>query len=441
MASRAKRSFSTTTRTAHTRLLAGRALPRSVALDAQATPISSSRLQLRQRLLQARRVFHVQRLLRRVDLPHQSGEHLARPTSTKTFVPAPPATARNPPSAPCPSPAGSARPARLRPLSPIPRHICGNRNSRRQRSVSPASTRATSSCAGCISAQWKGALTGSITARRAPFALTIADCAFHRRHAPEITVWPGEFRFAAATVSPVSVAASAQASATCAASSVQHRRHRALARGNGLLHRPSARLHRAHRIGKAQRARGDMRRPLAQRVSRSQRRRHALLGQHAPRRHAYRQNRRLGVLGQPEFLFRPLEAELRKRKAAGLIGLGKGFGCNWESARRVRGPCPRPANPVPEKERRVSVVIPEWIVSCRPVISVVSAGASVIKCGLRSLQRGEPFCLRSQPATCPEPSRMRRKSRARRTSPEHSDARWDVAIAHSASPSCASRRS
>ena len=66
--------------------------------------------------------------------------------------------------------------------------------------------------------QRNGALTGSMTARRAPFALARAQALSTAAKAPEMTVWLGEFKFAAATTRPVSAAASRHASATCAAS-------------------------------------------------------------------------------------------------------------------------------------------------------------------------------------------------------------------------------
>ena len=69
----------------------------------------------------------------------------------------------------------------------------------------------------------------------------------------------------------------------------------------------------------------DVRRPLAQRVAGGERRRNAVLGEHARRRHAHRHDGRLRVLGQAQILFRPFETELRKRKAERRIGLGEGL--------------------------------------------------------------------------------------------------------------------
>ena len=95
--------------------------------------------------------------------------------------------------------------------------------------------------------------------------------------------------------------------------------------GTAILHGRAARLHGAHRIGKGERSRNHVRRPLAQRVPGGQRRLHAVLGQHARRRHAYGHDGRLRVLGQPQILFRPLETEPRKREAERRVGLGEGL--------------------------------------------------------------------------------------------------------------------
>ena len=93
----------------------------------------------------------------------------------------------------------------------------------------------------------------------------------------------------------------------------------------------AARLHGAHRIGKGERAGNDVRRPFAQRVPRGKRRRNAVLGEHARRRHAHRHDGRLRVLGQAQIFFRPFETELRKREAERRIGLGKGLSGDGKS--------------------------------------------------------------------------------------------------------------
>ena len=62
-----------------------------------------------------------------------------------------------------------------------------------------------------------------------------------------------------------------------------------------------------------------------------ERRRNAVLGKHARRRHADRHDGRLRVLGQAQVFFRPFEAEPRKREAERRVGLGKGLSGNGKS--------------------------------------------------------------------------------------------------------------
>ena len=108
---------------------------------------------------------------------------------------------------------------------------------------------------------------------------------------------------------------------------LQHCCHGSLAGWNGDLHRPAASLNGAKSVGKAHGSGNDVRRPLAQRVSGSERRFYAVLGQNACCRNADGHNRRLGIFGQPQVLFRTLKAQLRQRKAERVIGLGKGLCC------------------------------------------------------------------------------------------------------------------
>jgi hypothetical protein len=70
-------------------------------------------------------------------------------------------------------------------------------------------------------------------------------------------------------------------------------------------------------------------------VPRRQRRPHSTLGQHAPGRHAHRQNRRLRVLGEPQFLVRPFKNQLGQRKAQRRIGLGKCLRCHRKSIGKI----------------------------------------------------------------------------------------------------------
>jgi hypothetical protein len=164
-----------------------------------------------------------------------------------------------------------------------------------------------------------------MTARRAPLSLARADAFSTAASAPEMTVWPGELRFAAATVSPVSASASLQASATSAGSKDRTGGHGSLAGGDGQLHGSAAGFHRAYRIGKAECSGGYVGRPLAQRMPRGKRRLDALFREHAPRCDAHREDRRLSVLGEAQVFFRTFKDEFRERKAERLVGLGKGL--------------------------------------------------------------------------------------------------------------------
>src|SRR5262249_24335982 len=81
---------------------------------------------------------------------------------------------------------------------------------------SARSSGASRSCAGFISAQWNGALTGSGITRRAPRALARPRAGATAAAMPAITTCPPPLRFAGLTPAPS--AASAHARATCSAS-------------------------------------------------------------------------------------------------------------------------------------------------------------------------------------------------------------------------------
>ena len=83
--------------------------------------------------------------------------------------------------------------------------------------ATPASASAIRSAAGCISAQWKGALTGSSIARFAPRALAISTARSTAALSPETTTCAGSLSFAASQTSPC--AASAATASTAARSS------------------------------------------------------------------------------------------------------------------------------------------------------------------------------------------------------------------------------
>jgi hypothetical protein len=172
-----------------------------------------------------------------------------------------------------------------------------------------------------MSAQWKGALTGRGTARRAPLALQRADAFSTAAAAPEITVWPGEFSGLNDEAGFGGGFGAGFGHQRCVER--KHRCHGALALRNRKLHGASASLDRTHRIGEGKRAGQDVRRPFAERVTGGKRGRDAALGQHARRGNADGENCRLGIFRQAEVRFRPLEAQSREREAEGRIGFGE----------------------------------------------------------------------------------------------------------------------
>src|SRR5260370_37924407 len=66
---------------------------------------------------------------------------------------------------------------------------------------------ARASWAGCIRAQWKGALTWSMTVRFAPASLQRSAASWTAAAAPEITVWSGELRLAGETTASLGLKA------------------------------------------------------------------------------------------------------------------------------------------------------------------------------------------------------------------------------------------
>ena len=156
------------------------------------------------------------------------------------------------PSAPARSPAGPGAP-RCAPASSfgVGLDVRDDRHRAAARSRRAPARRARRSAAGCISAQWKGALTvsgfGALGAR-APSApaharSTAAVC-------PAITICPAPFKFAGSTTSP--------APRTSRASGARRRRRRAPgsrpwrpARRHGLLHELPAQVHQPHRVREA----------------------------------------------------------------------------------------------------------------------------------------------------------------------------------------------
>ena len=91
-----------------------------------------------------------------------------------------------------------------------------------------ASSDASRSAAGCISAQWNGALTASGIARFAPRVLAAAHARSTAALCPAITTWPPPLRFAGLTTS--APAASLHTAATSSRRQPDDRGHRAHAR-------------------------------------------------------------------------------------------------------------------------------------------------------------------------------------------------------------------
>jgi len=155
----------------------------------------------------------MQSLVRRVDLAQEVAQHFAGPTSINSSTPAP--------TSACTQSTHRTAPVTWR--TRVSRHRGGGGHQlagdvggtgiRGSDNWIAARMRAT-----LLSRLHQGAVErradGSITARRAPLALASAEAFSTAASAPEMTVWPGEFRLAAATVKPVSWAASRQASAT-----------------------------------------------------------------------------------------------------------------------------------------------------------------------------------------------------------------------------------
>ena len=133
--------------------------------------------------------------------------------------------------------------------------------------VTLASASRITSAAGCISAQWNGALTGSSTARRAPnfgasaTARSIAVLGAGDHHLAGCIV-VGSLR----RLRPS--AAALASSCACVEISAEQRRHCALADRHRLLHGATSGLEQPRGVGKAESARCCERRILAERMAR-----------------------------------------------------------------------------------------------------------------------------------------------------------------------------
>ena len=189
--------------------------------------------------------------------------------------------------------------------------------------VNSSSASAMRSAAGCMSAQWKGALTGSGTARRMPCsgasftARSIAD------FVPLITICPwriivrdlGDFAFGGGcgeTLSRFDLGP-------------EKSEHRALPWRHGLLHGLSAQAQQLRGFGHGERASGSQRRIFAERMARHERRldcvRSIFLAKRSIGRQRYRHQRGLRVGCQRQRRFRPLPQGARKALAKRLIDL------------------------------------------------------------------------------------------------------------------------
>ena len=180
------------------------------------------------------------------------------------------------------------------------------------------------SAAGCISAQWNGALTGSSTARRAPNFGASSTARSIAVLAPQITTWPGALSLAASQTSP---SAAALASSWLGEIGAEQRRHRPFADRHRLLHGAarvlssravSARL-RAPAAASAEYSPSEW---PATKVTLSMKL-EALLGEHAHRRERHRHQRRLRILGERQLSLGPLPHQLGQILAERLVDFGK----------------------------------------------------------------------------------------------------------------------
>ena len=217
------------------------------------------------------------------------------------------------------------------------------------------SSAASRSAAGRMSAQWKGALTASGTARLAPRSLQD----LHR---------------------PIDGRLGARDDHLAAAVEVGRRDHRArllghrpAALGHRLGSRPriaamrpcpagtascmnvAAQVHQADGVGQRQRARRHQRGVLAQRVAGDEVGAQARAGlEHAQGGHAGGQDGRLGVGGQGQLGLGPLEAEPRQRTAPGPRRPPRTPRGPRGGRRPAPGPCRPSASPGPETGTRAS---------------------------------------------------------------------------------------
>ena len=213
------------------------------------------------------------------------------------------------------------------------------------------------SAAGRISGEWNGALTGSMIERRAPCSAASATARSTAARSPLTTTWPGLLSLATAqTWSPAAAAATSRAAAMSRPSSA------AIApspTGTAFCIAWPRRLtsRAASPTGKAPRRR--QRRIFAERMAGDVGGVPAdvepgLVLEHPDHREARRHQRRLGILGQRQLAFRPLEHQPRQRLRQARRRLPRKDGGRPGRPRPAPGPCRAPAIPAREKQRRVS---------------------------------------------------------------------------------------
>ena len=173
--------------------------------------------------------------------------------------------------------------------------------------VSARSSGASRSSAGCISAQWKGALTCSGITRLAPRALARSPARATAAACPAITTWPGRVEVGRADHLAVGRLVAGRAHRRRV--EAEHRGHRARARPA----RPPACSGRgdapcATASAKASVPAATWARVLAQAVSGDECRPHAARFEQPPGRDAHGEDRRLGVLGERQAIDRAIEA-------------------------------------------------------------------------------------------------------------------------------------
>ena len=152
---------------------------------------------------------------------------------------------------------------------------------------------------------------------------------------------------------PVRSAAFLQISATCAASSPRIAAIAPSPAGTASCMYCPRCAHQPHRVGKIQPAGRHQRGIFAQAVPRDKIRADSALLEHAIRRHRYRQNRGLRVLGQLQRFFGTVEAQIRNRKSQRLVRFVKHRRAMRENFRPDPGPCRDIATPAPETKMRV----------------------------------------------------------------------------------------